>query len=99
MSSRRDFLKHVSSMGIGLGPVLASCLQGCAEAANLAGSQTVKSGKAQHLSILHTSDIHAQLEIHDEFFYEQGRPALRRRGGFATLRTMIDALSRENPQT
>ena len=82
MSSRRDFLKHVSSMGIGLGlaPTLASGLQGRAEAADLAGSQAVKTGKAQHLTILHTSDIHAQLEIHDEFFYEQGRPAFRRRG-------------------
>src|SRR5438045_1233655 len=97
MCSRREFLKHVGSMGIGLGPALASCLQGRADAAGLAGSQAVKSGKAQHLTILHTSDIHAQLDIHDEFFYEQGKPAFRRRGGFATLRTMIDALRRENP--
>ena len=58
----------------------------------------MKTGNAQHLTILHTSDIHAQLEIHDEFFYEQGRPAFKRRGGFATLRTMIDALRRQNPQ-
>jgi 2',3'-cyclic-nucleotide 2'-phosphodiesterase (5'-nucleotidase family) len=99
MSSRRDFLKHVSSMGIGLGlaPTLASGLQGRAEAADLTGNQAVKTGKAQHLTILHTSDIHAQLEIHDEFFYERGRPAFRRRGGFATLRTMINALRRQNP--
>src|SRR5204863_7317100 len=41
--------------------------------------------------------IHAQLEIHDEFFYDQGKPVFRRRGGFATLRTMINALRRENP--
>ena len=58
----------------------------------------MQSGKAQHVTILHTSDIHAQLEIHDEFFYESGRPAFKRRGGFATLRTMIDALRRENPE-
>ena len=100
MSSRRDFLKHVGSMGmgLGLGPALASCLQGRAEATDLAGNKAVKAGNAQHITILHTSDIHAQLEIHDEFFYEDGRPAFRRRGGFATLRTIIDALRRENPQ-
>ncbi len=100
MRSRRDFLKQVGStgMGLGMGPALASCLQGRAEAAALAGSQAVKTGKATHITILHTSDIHAQLEIHDEFFYDEGRPAFRRRGGFATLRTMIDALRQQNPQ-
>ena len=100
VSSRRDFLKHVGSMGIGLGlgPVLASCQQSREEAPDLAGSQAVKTGKAQHITILHTSDIHAQLEIHDEFFSEKGRPVFKRRGGFATLCTMIDALRQQNPQ-
>src|SRR6185503_3580861 len=85
-SGRREFLKHVGSMGLGL--VSADVTRGPA----------VKRGGARHLTILHTSDIHAQLEIHDEFFYEDGRPSFKRRGGFATLRTMIDALRRENPQ-
>src|SRR5713101_3115866 len=100
VSADRDWLKHVGSagMGLGLGPALASCLQGRADAAGLAGNKTVQTGKAQHITILHTSDIHAQLEIHDEFFYESGRPAFRRRGGFATLRTMIGALRQQNPQ-
>src|SRR6266705_4362914 len=100
MCSRREFLTLVRSMGMGfgLGPTLASCLQGRAEAADLAGSQAVTKGKAQHITVLHTSDIHAQLEIHDEFFYEEGRPVFRRRGGIATLCTMIDALRRQNPQ-
>src|SRR5437899_1908848 len=86
LTGRREFLKHVGSMGLGLA------------AADLSRSQEVKRGGARHLTILHTSDIHAQLEIHDEFFYEEGRPSFRRRGGFATLRTMIDALRRQNPQ-
>src|SRR5438132_12706266 len=99
MSSRRDFLKHAGSMGIGfgLGPALAPCLQGRAEAADIAGIQAVKAGRAAHLTILHTSDIHAQIEIHDELFYAGGRPAFRRSGGFATLRTMINALSSPSP--
>jgi sulfur-oxidizing protein SoxB len=68
---------------IGLaGPALASC----------------RRGRAQHVTILHTTDIHAQLDPHDEFFYEGGRPVFRRRGGFATLRRMIDALRQQNPQ-
>jgi Calcineurin-like phosphoesterase len=86
LSGRREFLKHVGSIGLGLA------------SADLARSQTVKRGGARHLTILHTADIHGQLEIHHEFFYEDARPRFKRRGGFATLRTMIDALRRENPQ-
>jgi 2',3'-cyclic-nucleotide 2'-phosphodiesterase (5'-nucleotidase family) len=86
LNGRREFLKHVGAIGLGLAST------------DLARSQAVKRGSARHLTILHTSDIHAQLEIHDEFFYENGTPSFKRRGGFATLRTMIDALRRENPQ-
>ena len=54
-------------------------------------------GRGQRLTILHTADIHAQLDIHDEFFWEDGKPVFRRRGGLATLRAMINTLRRENP--
>jgi 2',3'-cyclic-nucleotide 2'-phosphodiesterase (5'-nucleotidase family) len=63
----------------------------------LAQSRAVRSGRAQHITILHTADIHAQLDVHDEFFWENGKPVFRRRGGFATLRTMINTLRRQNP--
>jgi S-sulfosulfanyl-L-cysteine sulfohydrolase len=101
MCTRRDFLRQVGSMGMGLGlsPALASFLEGGAAAAELAASKTVRAGKAQHITVLHTSDIHAQLEIHDEFFYEAGRPVFKRRGGFATMRTMLDALRKRNLNT
>jgi S-sulfosulfanyl-L-cysteine sulfohydrolase len=94
--TRRDFLQQIVSMGVG--PALASRLRGAASAADFAAARAVKNGSAQHLTILHTSDIHAQLDVHDEFFYEGGRPVFRRRGGFATLRTLIDRLRRENPE-
>jgi S-sulfosulfanyl-L-cysteine sulfohydrolase len=93
--TRRSFLQQVASMG--LGPALASRLQGRASAAEFAASQAVRKGSAQHLTILHTCDIHAQLDTHDEFFYENRRAAYKRRGGFAILRTMIDQLRRQNP--
>ena len=86
-------------MGLGLGPAAAFWLQNNADAAELADSVAVKSGKAQHITILHTSDIHAQLEIHDEFFYEDGQAVFKKRGGFATLCSMIEALRKQNPHT
>jgi len=96
MATRRDFLKQAGSAGVGL--AVASSLDDGAYAADLAQGRAVATGKADHITILHTADIHAQLEIHDEFFYEQGRPQFRRRGGFATLRTMINTLKAQNPQ-
>jgi S-sulfosulfanyl-L-cysteine sulfohydrolase len=96
MATRRDFLKQAASTGLGL--AVASSLQESTKAADLTPSVAVKTGRAERLTILHTSDIHAQLEIHDEFFYEQGMPTFKRRGGLATLRTMIDTLRAENPE-
>src|SRR5215510_2494656 len=80
--TRREFLKQFGRIGIGLGAV--PVFEDCTR------------GQA-HLTILHTSDIHAQLSTHDEFFWEDGKAVFRRRGGFATLRTMIEALRRQNP--
>ena len=95
MPTRRDFLKQAGSTGVAL--AVPSAFQEGANAAIRPQSRTVTAGKADHITILHTADIHAQLDIHDEFFYEQGRPRFRRRGGLATLRTMIDALRAQNP--
>ncbi|HXD16342.1 MAG TPA: bifunctional metallophosphatase/5'-nucleotidase [Vicinamibacterales bacterium] len=96
---RRGFLGRLARIGAGLGagPTLARWLQGNGDAAQAAQARAVRAGRAQHLTILHTADIHAQLDIHDEFFWEDGRPVFRRRGGVATLRSMIDALRRQNP--
>ena len=94
--TRRSSLKQVASMGVV--PAIASRLGGHANAAAFPEAQAVQRGSAQHITILHTSDIHAQLDIHDEFFYEGGKPVFKRRGGFATLCTMIDELRRQNPQ-
>ena len=85
-------------IGLGLSPALAFCLQDQSDAAAMASNPAVRTGKAQRITLLHTSDIHAQLDIHDEFFYEEGKAIFRRRGGFATLSTMITALRRQNPE-
>jgi 2',3'-cyclic-nucleotide 2'-phosphodiesterase (5'-nucleotidase family) len=60
-------------------------------------SQTLSSGKATRITLLHTADIHAQLYTHDEFFWEKGRAVYKHRGGFATLKTMLQTLKRQNP--
>lgn len=95
--ARRHFLKRSALAGA------ATALGGIpAAAASLAASATHAETDAPghgsaHLTILMTSDIHAQLHTHDEFFWEQGKPVFRRRGGLAVLRTMIEDFRARDP--
>src|ERR1700682_3493311 len=95
---RREMLRAFSALGAGLamGPVVA--LAAASEQRDeLTKSRAVLSGRASKFTILHTADIHAQLQTHDEFFYENRRAVYRKRGGFGVLKTMIDTLRAEDP--
>ncbi len=97
---RRKALKALGALGAGLtlGPTLAVGAMGDPQRREeLTGSRAVSQGKAQQFTILHTSDIHAQLHTHDEFFLENGKPVYKKRGGFGVLKTMIDTLRSEDP--
>ena len=106
-SSRREFLKKATGMGLALGvggglitPLSASALStddSAYKSKSMKGNQAVKQGKATMVSLLHTADIHAQLLVHDEFFVESGKPVYKKRGGYATLKTMVNELRKENP--
>ena len=98
-SQRRDFLKYVGlgAIGLGLGPAVTYWLQDQGKIKEIIKNPAILKGKAQRFTILHTSDIHGQLDIHDEFFWENGKPVFKKRGGFATLKTMLTELRKQNP--
>lgn len=54
--------------------------------------------QSNQFTLLITSDIHAQVHTHDEFFWENQKPAYKRRGGLPVLKTMIDQLRKTHPQ-
>jgi 2',3'-cyclic-nucleotide 2'-phosphodiesterase (5'-nucleotidase family) len=107
-NSRREFLRNAGRLGLGLGigggllatPTAASALTG-EDAAHqfkeIERNKALLTGKANRFTILHTADIHAQLLVHDEFFIENGKVVYKKRGGMATLKTMIRQLKNENP--
>ena len=105
-ASRRDFLKNAGGLGLTLGigaglvtPVVASALndgEGALKSREMLSNKAVKRGKAKVMTILHTADIHAQLLIHDEFFIENGKAVYKKRGGYATLKGMINELRAQN---
>lgn len=107
-NSRREFLKKAGNLGLGVGiggglisPLAASALHtedSGYRAKAILDNNAVKKGKARVLTLLHTADIHSQLDIHDEFFLENNKPVYKKRGGFASLKTMINTLRNKNPQ-
>jgi len=106
-NSRRDFLRKSTRLGLGLGigggligtPVAASALnnENAAYKENaMANNKAVRDGRATKLTLLHTADIHSQLTTHDEFFMENGKPVFKKRGGFATMKSMINTIRNQN---
>ena len=101
-TSRKDFLKKIgaATIGLGIAPLTSIALSDDKnKVEEILKSKTVQSGKAQHITLLHTSDIHGQVHPHDEFFLENGKAVFRKRGGFAHLKTMIQTIRKQNPNT
>lgn len=90
-NSRRDFLKKAALAGMG------TTLGSVAIAGTTELSKKSESGTPGRFTILYTSDIHAQLHTHDEFFWENGKAVYRKRGGLAVLKTMINHFRKQNP--
>lgn len=92
-NSRRDFLKKTTLAGLG------TSLAGVAGAIPLTNSETkqLTPEASTRFTILYTSDIHAQLHTHDEFFWENGKAVYKKRGGLAVLKTMINHFRKQNP--
>ncbi|WP_052324034.1 bifunctional UDP-sugar hydrolase/5'-nucleotidase [Flavihumibacter sp. ZG627] len=106
-NSRREFLRTAGMLGLGMGaggglvtPMAAaasSTPESNLEEAGIYANKAVKKGNASVITLLHTADIHSQLSIHDEFFIENEKVVYKKRGGFATLKTMINQLRAKNP--
>ena len=93
-NSRRYFLKKTTLAGIG------TSLAGVALAVpgSVREQQDITPSLSNRFTILYTSDIHAQLNTHDEFFWENGKAVYKKRGGLAVLKTMINSFRKQNPE-
>lgn len=97
-ANRRDFLKKSALVGLAavLNPVTSFATE-----TNLLESTSFMDANAdassQTITILITTDIHSQLNTHDEFFWENNQAVYKKRGGLAVLKTMIDSFKIKNP--
>lgn len=58
---------------------------------------TTNSATADTITILQTADIHGQLNLHDELFWENEQIVFKKRGGLAYIRSLFDSVRAENP--
>lgn len=98
-SNRRDFLKKSAIAGVTSAflPVVNFAAGTDKSIESNSGAETNEE-KIRKVTFLITTDIHSQINTHDEFFWENEQPVYRKRGGLAVLKTMIDQLRKENPQ-
>jgi S-sulfosulfanyl-L-cysteine sulfohydrolase len=98
-NNRRNFIKNAAVLGFGvpatMGPVSAAFASSDSASSAQAGSQQQAPNQ---FSLFITTDLHAQLHTHDEFFWENEKPVYKKRGGLAVLKTMIDRLRALHPQ-
>lgn len=93
--SRRSFLKNTALASFATGLFPASSIHAKESSSTQTTNGTTATG--DQFTILYTSDIHAQLHTHDEFFWENGKAVYRKRGGLAVLKTMIEAHRKVDP--
>src|SRR5690606_6257339 len=73
-------------------------LSACQNTANVnTESSTQTEDGTQMITILQTADIHGQLNVHDELFWENDEIVFRRLGGMANMRSLFDSVKTENP--
>jgi len=98
-TSRRDFIKSAAILSGGL-PLLGAGMSDNRTESSVVVGEAVEQREtalSEQFTILYTSDIHAQLFTHDEFFWEKSQPVYRKRGGMAVLKTMIETLRKKDP--
>ena len=94
--NRRDFLKKSALLG------LATVFNPLSEvvASNIGSEEVTDDTTApakKIITVLITTDIHSQINTHDEFFWENNQAVYKKRGGMAVLKTMIETFRKKNP--
>ena len=97
-NNRRNFLKQLSTMGVGAALVTATPLLAAAE--ELTGNSAIAmDNKPFTISILQTTDVHCQVHPHDELFWENEKAVFRKTGGYAHLATYFKKERKKNSNT
>jgi sulfur-oxidizing protein SoxB len=102
-ADRRNFIRNAAVLGFGI-PASLSTISKAQANTNSSSNQDIVDLKEintqaeNEFSIFITTDLHAQIHTHDEFFWENNKAVYKKRGGMAVLKTMVDQLRTSHPQ-
>lgn len=100
-NNRRDFLKKAGLL-TAAGGILSSCNLSQSDKVTYSippFKHTFGSGEEFTVTILQTTDVHCQVNPHDELYWENGQAVFRKSGGYAHLATYFDRQIALNPLT
>jgi S-sulfosulfanyl-L-cysteine sulfohydrolase len=83
-ADRRSFIKNAAFLGFGVPASLTSISKAQANTNNkidqATDSNEANTQAENEFSIFITTDLHAQIHTHDEFFWENGKAVYKKRG-------------------
>jgi S-sulfosulfanyl-L-cysteine sulfohydrolase len=111
MSNRRKFIQQtlLGSLSVGLTPILAAAETPKSDSEGPLSINTdfeekesdldaLPSGR-KTITLLQTTDVHCQVQPHDELFWENNQIVFRKTAGYAQLATLFDGVRKKNPDT
>lgn len=99
---RRQFLKNFGTLGLGLiagKMALAEGISTTESGLDELESKPKKDKNSVTVSILQTTDVHCQTQLHDELFWENEQTVFRKTGGYARIATFFKQFRKKNPHT
>ena len=102
VKQRRQFLKNFGALGIGLLAGKVAMAEGDELDFPMASQdQNTADGKSNAftVSILQTTDVHCQTQLHDELFWENNKTVFRKTGGYARIATFFKQFRKKQADT
>jgi sulfur-oxidizing protein SoxB len=98
-TDRRNFIKKMGTLG-GAGLLASAPAIAVAKTIGTEAAAEVPADNTPFtLSILQTTDVHCQVNPHDELFWENDKAVFRKTGGYAHLATYLHKERANNPNT
>ena len=73
-------------------------LAACGTNTKAMDTTNISDNSGDTITILQTADIHGQMEVHDELFWENEEITFRRLGGMANMKTLFNVERAKNPE-
>ena len=102
VKQRRQFLKNFGALGIGLLAGKVAMAEGDElDFPMTSQDQNTADGKSNAftVSILQTTDVHCQTQLHDELFWENNKTVFRKTGGYARIATFFKQFRKKQAHT